>query len=90
MLKLLKIKTKIIFTDKYIDTASNDYIDCRNLIDPKKDFKLNHIYHPYIYQQIFGKVFEPNLSIIDLLFCEGNRSSEILLKSSARLQEQIE
>jgi hypothetical protein len=39
-----------------------------------------HNYEPPTYQQLFG-TFEPYLSIIDLLFNEGERSLEILRKN---------
>jgi len=44
------------------------------------DLPENYISVPYY--QIFGNTFEPNLSIIDLIFSKGPESLEILLKSS--------
>ncbi len=78
-LKLLGWKKKIEFTSEYQElnsSFSGSMEDKRGQIHPKnrleQDFKA--------YQQVFGKQFEPNLSIIDLLFCEGNNSIEYLCK----------
>jgi len=72
-LKLLGLKKEIQFTTEYQTLKSEKSafaIDQRELIHPKK--VSNQTFKTY--QQVFGKQFEPNLSIIDLLFCEGNNS----------------
>lgn len=74
-LKLLKVEKKIIFTEEYQNVAQNDY---RGQIHPKRDYALNNIYQPIAYRQNFGNEFEPNLSIIDLLFCQGNQAVKVL------------
>jgi hypothetical protein len=74
-LKLLKVEKKIIFTEEYQKVAQNDY---RGQIHPKRDYALNNIYQPIVYRQNFGNEFEPNLSIIDLLFCQGNQAVKVL------------
>lgn len=81
-LKLLKQNKTIRQTDVYQKVVENDVIDARLLINAKKSFESNNFYQPIAYQQNFGNEFEPNLSIIDLLFCRGNQSLEILKKSS--------
>jgi hypothetical protein len=76
-LKLLKWTIEIKLTTDYqmINSESgaenNDY---RGLIHPKKEL----LHDSKTYQQVFGRQFEPNLSIIDLLFCEGNNSNPYL------------
>ena len=77
-LKLLRLEKTIIFTEKYEKDVEND---CRGLIHPKKYYQENQLYQPVKYRQNFGNEFEPNLSILDLLFCQGNQSLKILQES---------
>ena len=77
-LKLLRLEKKIIFTENYQKNVEND---CRGLIHPKRDYGLNDLYQPWAYRQNFGNEFEPNLSILDLLFCQGNQSLSVLKES---------
>ncbi len=77
-LKLLRLEKTIIFTENYQKDVKNDF---RGLIHPKKVFTENQLYNPIPYRQNFGNKFEPNLSIIDLLFCQGNQALKILQKS---------
>ncbi|MEA5141597.1 WbqC family protein [Arcicella rigui] len=77
-LKLLRLEKKITFTEKYEKEVEFDF---RGKIHPKRDFSLNGIYQPVAYRQNFGSEFVPNLSILDLLFCQGNQASKILHSS---------
>lgn len=52
--------------------------DIRGLIHPKRLKERGNIYVPYPYQQIFGADFVSDLSIVDLLFCEGPGANRIL------------
>ncbi|WP_435355437.1 WbqC family protein [Emticicia sp. SJ17W-69] len=81
-LKLLKVDKTIRQTDFYQKEVNEGVFDARSLINAKKDYKSNDFYQAVAYQQNFGNDFVPNLSIIDLLFCRGNQSLEILKKSS--------
>jgi len=76
-LKLLKWKKEITLSSDYqsIDpTKMSGNHDFRDFIHPKKQSQTD--FKPY--QQVFGRQFEPNLSIIDLLFCEGNNCNPYL------------
>ncbi len=77
-LKLLRLEKTIIFTENYEKDVENDF---RGLIHPKRNFMQNQLYKPVQYRQNFGNEFEPNLSILDLLFCQGNQALSILNES---------
>ena len=53
----------------------------RDAISPKQPFESREFYLPISYQQNFGNTFVPNLSILDILFCQGPASGEILKNS---------
>lgn len=83
-LKLLKLPVLLSCTEKYGKTTENGVIDLRSVVHPKKGYQNNEYYQPYPYNQIFGKDFVANLSIIDLLFCEGPNAMSVLNKSLKR------
>lgn len=82
-LKLLQIDTTIDFTPTYLNHTDSAVLDFRSRINPKKSAIVENIYHPVRYNQIFGKDFVYNLSIVDLLFCEGPAAKLILYDSAA-------
>ena len=67
----------------YENEENTAYSDLRSVIDAKSDFRNRSLYEPVTYPQVFGKNFVPNLSIVDLLFCEGP-NAPLILKSSSR------
>jgi hypothetical protein len=75
---LLKMAPTMEPSGSYQDSLPTGLEDLRNSISP--DIHRNNYlyYHPQPYVQNFGREFVPNLSIVDLLFCEGNFSGEIL------------
>ncbi|HSZ71562.1 MAG TPA: WbqC family protein [Cytophagaceae bacterium] len=78
-LKLLGWHKKILFSTDYQTSTDNPQIsilDYRGQIHPKKPIDV--AFKPY--QQVFGRQFESNLSIIDVLFCEGNNSNSYIMK----------
>ncbi|WP_373519979.1 WbqC family protein [Aquiflexum sp.] len=75
-LKLLQSNTKLKVVSENVD--ANNYPDTRGIINAKEGFGSRNIMTPYPYSQMFGVNFVPNLSILDLLFCKGPESKDIL------------
>ncbi|MEH0157572.1 WbqC family protein [Limibacter armeniacum] len=73
--KLLGLKSRIYYTEEYIENYQETGIDLRSEIHPKKATGLTQLQE---YVQVFGDNFEPNLSILDLLFCEGPNAIRLL------------
>ncbi len=61
--------------EKKIDLS---LMDLRSLINPKKSDIEGKFYNPVAYTQVFGSTFVKNLSLIDLIFCEGPAASQIV------------
>ncbi len=71
----------IVKTTTFDKEVNKGVIDARGMIHPKKEpFRLLNI-HEVEYFQVFGRNFEWNLSILDLIFCEGPMAKQILSKS---------
>ncbi len=79
LLKILEIKTKIYPTKDYIFEGDDNYVDLRNVINPKKS-QIDGInyYYSAPYPQVFDSKYRfcPNLSIIDILFNIGFETRE--------------
>ncbi len=82
---LFQIEADIAFTTNYIKEPSEGVIDLRNSISPKIHQASADKYHRVLeYQQVFMEKtgFLPNLSILDLLFCQGPEAVITLANSS--------
>ena len=82
-LKVLGLEKKHQLSQAYL-TGSEGYIDLRNQLHPKKKSEFDRRFDIPSYNQVFGKGFVQNLSIIDLLFCEGPNASLILNQAKSR------
>ena len=85
-LHLLGWQRTISVSEQYLEgdvaQGSNGSQDWRNMIHPKKTATLARIYRPVAYPQNFGGGFAPNLSVLDLLFCEGPIAGHIIRQSA--------
>jgi len=79
VLELIDVQPEIKFTTEYRTQLDEGVIDLRESIHPKKENPFVE-FKPYyqVFEQRFG--FQPNLSIIDLLFNMGNESILTLIK----------
>ncbi len=78
-LKLLKYSGKVTVC-RNLDEKEFD-LDLRGQISPSGTFLERNHYDPVPYTQLFGLDFEPNLSVIDILFCTGPEAKKLLLRS---------
>ncbi|UII22870.1 WbqC family protein [Fulvivirga ligni] len=76
--KFLHIDKPITLTNSYIKSTEADIVDFRSAIHPKKPHTDHNLYTPQSYTQVFGLSFVENLSVIDLLFCEGPNSRNVI------------
>jgi hypothetical protein len=82
-LRAINLKIPLSTTLDYEKVPYHPVSDLRGTINPKQNFSERTFYHPVAYQQVFGNNFVSNLSFLDLLFCEGPKSPN-LLRSSRR------
>ena len=79
MIELLDIRPKISITEAYIQSKElkeeDEIKDFRDAIRPKKPLP-DAEFVPKRYYQVYGQKhgFQPNMSILDLLFNEGNEA----------------
>ena len=87
-LKLMRLKPVLNLTEWYVKAASVGLFDARSMLNPRNRPETYIFHKPAAYQQNFGVDFVPNLSSIDLLFCQGPAASDVLL-AGLRGSEQI-
>jgi WbqC-like protein family len=80
-LRSIHLKVELSNTAVYEKLPPNPVLDLRDTITPKKAGHNQTFYQAKPYQQVFGNNFAPNLSILDLLFCEGPKSIDLLRAS---------
>jgi hypothetical protein len=80
-LKSIRHKPTLSMSMTYEKTPKDSFSDLRSVIHPKISYSDRPFLRPVPYQQVFGNQFAANLSLIDLLFCEGPRTGSLLLAS---------
>ena len=83
-LKWLKWEKTIAESMAYEKKLSPEVMDARSLISAKKDYRHREFYLPQPYRQVFGNNFAPNLSLIDLVFCEGPNATAVISASQQK------
>lgn len=78
-LKLLRSTVKMRVSSEVDNNTITK--DIRGLLRPSSHFSDRNIYETSPYFQLFGLDFEPNLSVLDLLFCEGTAAASIIRQS---------
>ena len=82
VLKMLKAKPNISATENYSHVVDSETFDGRNKILPGIDAQTSVPEYAQVFQDKIG--FKPNMSILDLLFCNGPASSGLLRGSDDR------
>ncbi len=78
-LDFVQIPKKHHFSKMYREPSDlGSYSDFRSRIHPKRDSGMSGLFVTPTYNQVFGKAFVPNLSVLDMLFCEGPNVSNLL------------
>jgi hypothetical protein len=75
-LKWLRWSTHVRESLSYEAQVEESLQDIRSLINPKKTDILEDFFNPSPYVQVFGNDFVSNLSLIDLIFCEGPEATK--------------
>ena len=73
---------QIEITESFVEAPEPQYIDCRGYISLDRTPPGDEDASYSRYQQVFGKNFVSNMSVIDLLFCEGANANVIIGRSS--------
>lgn len=81
-LKWLKWSMPIRETEIFADRAADNVLDLRFALNSKNSEQCHQFYYPVMYNQVFGNTFVENLSLIDLVFCEGPGASRIVQGSA--------
>lgn len=80
-LECLELDIKMQFMHEVDNLQNMPIIDAREEIHPKKTLPSKSPFYPQKYFQVFGKDFDENLSVIDLIFCEGPGAKRIIENS---------
>jgi WbqC-like protein family len=77
-LDFLQFDVALKFTTAYHSLEKTPQNDFRSKINPKSTPDIINSYTQFIYPQVFGNNFVNNLSVIDLIFCEGPQAGVII------------
>lgn len=80
-LKWLGWQKKLLLTETFDKQVSTELLDAHSRIQARDDIQNGRFYRPVAYPQNFGSVFVPDLSILDLIFCQGTGATDVLRQS---------
>lgn len=81
-LEILQLTSvSLTHSQSYQSVPSTGFFDARDVLKDALPPPLPPFFRPVSYTQVFGKDFVPNLSVIDLLFCEGSQANSIVRRS---------
>ncbi|MEK6780785.1 MAG: WbqC family protein [Bacteroidota bacterium] len=80
-LKSLRLELNLSESVAYEKEPDSSIEDLRSVIHAKTPHSEHSFYKPIPYHQVFGNMFVSNLSIIDLLFCEGANAGHMIKAS---------
>jgi hypothetical protein len=86
-LKWLRYNIQVGETTSYERDAGIGINDFRSVLNPKKADSCNSFFKSVKYQQVFGSKFVDNLSIVDLIFCEGPAATTIIRSSALEMNK---
>ncbi|OYZ00290.1 MAG: hypothetical protein B7Y37_11135 [Sphingobacteriia bacterium 28-36-52] len=83
VLKMMKANLDLSFTNSYQKAPASDTKDGRNQLFPNQVIaEKDRIVYGQVFEDRIG--FQPNMSILDLLFCNGPASAGLLIDSNSR------
>jgi hypothetical protein len=83
VLNMLKANLTISFTTSYQKEQTADFQDGRNQLLPNQAVLIqDQVHYAQVFEDRIG--FQPNMSILDLLFCNGPASASLLIDSNSR------
>ena len=77
-LDLLQFDPHLSLTEAYDPLLNCRENDLRSAIHPKKPYQATLAYAPQPYPQVFGNKFVKDLSVLDVLFCEGPNAYAVI------------
>ncbi|MFZ2906257.1 MAG: WbqC family protein [Cyclobacteriaceae bacterium] len=81
-LKWLKMDVTLQESMSYEKIPAEGTLDLRNIIHAKKPELSAPYFQAVPYQQVFGNKFAEGLSLLDLVFCEGPNSRNVVVASA--------
>ncbi|MFN3300792.1 MAG: WbqC family protein, partial [Sediminibacterium sp.] len=83
VLNMLRANLTISFTTSYQKEQTADFQDGRNQLLPNQAVLIqDQVHYAQVFEDRIG--FQPNMSILDLLFCNGPSSASLLKDSNSR------